>query len=122
VSRPIESDGSGGTLTKEAVVSVLMVLKVPADAETFQRVAAENKDAMAGIAERARGRGAIHHAFCVGDDGQVVIVDEWDAPESFEAFFEAEAPNIGPLMAQAGAEGPPGAPTFYRKLDTADEF
>jgi hypothetical protein len=102
-------------------MSVLVILRVPTDAATFQRVASDNADAMNGISERSRGRGAIHHAFYEGD-GEVLVVDEWDKAESFESFFADEGPNIGPLMAQAGVEGPPPPPTFYRKLDTPDEF
>ena len=103
-------------------MSVLMVLPVQTDGETFQRVASENADSIKGIAERAKGRGAIHHAFYAGDDGKVYVVDEWDSPESFQAFFAEEAPNIGPLMQQAGVQGEPGPAQFYRKLDTPDEF
>ena len=102
-------------------MSVLVILRVPTDGASFERVAAESGDSMKGIAERGRGRGAIHHAFYEGD-GAVFVVDEWESAEKFQSFFEDEAPNIGPLMAQAGVEGQPGPPSFYRKLSTADEF
>ena len=101
-------------------MSVLMVLRVPgASGEAMQRVAAERGDEFLAIAERAKGRGAIHHAFYEGD-GEVIVVDEWDSPESFQAFFEDEAPNIGPLMEAVGAQ--PTEPTFYRKVSLGDEF
>ena len=100
-------------------MSVLMVLRVQVDPEAFKKVASENEDAMRGIADRGRSRGAAHHAFYAGD-GEVLIVDEWDSAESFKAFFEEEGPNIGPLMAQAGAQ--PGEPEFYEKIDSADAF
>ena len=100
-------------------MSVLVVLPINVDPEAFKKVASENAEAMQGIAERAKGRGAIHHAFYASDD-EVRVVDEWDAADSFLAFFEAEGPNIGPLMESAGAQ--PGEPRFYEKLDTADSF
>ena len=100
-------------------MSVLVVLPVNVDPEAFKKVASENAEAMQGIAERAKGRGAIHHAF-VASDSEVRVVDEWDSAESFLSFFEDEGPNIGPLMAQANAQ--PGEPKFYDKLDTSDAF
>ena len=101
-------------------MSFLMVLPVNnVDGETFERIASENAEAMRGISGRGKEAGAIHHAFYEAD-GKVFVVDEWDSPESFQAFFETEAPNIGPLMEQAGAQ--PGEPTFYRKLSTDDQF
>ena len=101
-------------------MSVLMIMEMDGDAEAFKRVAAENGDQMKGIAERAKEHGAIHHAFFVSDDGKAVIVDEWDRPESFQEFFEAEAPSIGPLMQGAGMH--PGTPKFFEKVESADQF
>jgi heme-degrading monooxygenase HmoA len=100
-------------------MSVLMVLEVTVDPEAFKRVASENEEAMTGIAGRGKERGAISHMFVAGD-GKVMVVDEWDSADSFNAFFEAEGPNIGPLMAQAGAQV--GEPRFYEKIDTPDAF
>ena len=102
-------------------MSVLMVLRVPAEAEGIKKAAQDNKDALVGISERAKGRGAIHHAFYAGE-GEVLVVDEWDSSESFQAFFADEAPNIGSLMQAAGAQGEPGPPRFYEKLELGDEF
>jgi heme-degrading monooxygenase HmoA len=102
-------------------MSVLMILKIPLDAAGMERAAQEHSDLLKGIAGRGRDRGATHHAFYEGD-GEVIVVDEWDSPESFHAFFEAEGENIGQLMGAAGATGEPGPPTFYRKLETGDDF
>jgi len=103
-------------------VSVLVVLPIPVDPDAFERVAAEKADTMKEITARSRERGAIHHAFFAGDDGKVYVVDEWDSAESFQAFFQDEAPNIGPLIEAANPTGEPGPPQFYRKLDSGDEF
>jgi hypothetical protein len=101
-------------------VSVLVVLRVPADAEGIKRATEENRETFLAIADRAKGRGAIHHAFYAGD-GEVLIVDEWDSAESFQSFFQDESPNIGPLMEAGGAQGEPEA-RFYEKLSLGDEF
>ena len=97
------------------------MLSFKTDPATFERVASENGDAMQAISERGKAAGAIHHAFYAGD-GEVWVVDEWDDPANFEAFFASEQENIGPLMAAAEVQGEPGPPMVYRKLSTADEF
>jgi len=100
-------------------MSVLMVMKTGADPSTFERVTQAHSEEMQGIADRGRAAGALHHAFFAGD-GEVIIVDEWDTADNFKSFFENEGPNIGPLMAEAGAQ--PGEPRFYEKVDSADAF
>jgi hypothetical protein len=52
----------------------------------------------------------------------VLVVDEWENPEAFQGFYEAEGANIGQLMQAAGAQGTPAPPTFHRKLSLGDEF
>jgi Antibiotic biosynthesis monooxygenase len=104
---------------KEDYMSVLMVLRLQVDPDAFRKVADENADAMRDISHRGKDRGAIHHAFFAGD-GEVLVVDEWNDAESFQAFFDEEGPNIGPLMESAGAQM--DAPRFYEKVDTADVF
>ena len=71
-------------------MSVLMVLRIPVDPDEFVRAAGENKELLHGVSGRGKEPGAIHHAFFEGD-GEIVVVDEWDRPESFQAFFEARA-------------------------------
>ena len=100
-------------------MSVLMVMRLQGDPDALKRVVEAHPEEMRAISDRAQGRGAIRHAF-FGGDGEVLIVDEWDKPESFQAFFEAEAPNIGPLMQEAGIQ--PAEATFYEKFDSADVF
>jgi hypothetical protein len=99
-----------------------MVLKLPVDGAGMQRAADEHGEDLRGIAQRGKERGAIHHAFYEGDDGKVIVVDEWDSAESFQGFFEAEGQNIGQLLQSAGAQGEPEPPVFYKKLSLGDEF
>ena len=97
-----------------------MVMRINASPDDFERVAQDNADSMRDISERSKERGAIHHAFYAGD-GEMLVVDEWDSPESFQKFFEEEQPNIAPLMQAAGAESEPQI-SFYRKVDSTDVF
>src|SRR3954452_1333666 len=104
-----------------STMSVLMTLRIPADADALERAVEQNRELFLGIAERAKGRGAIHHDFYAAG-GEVVVVDEWESPEAFQGFFEDEGQNIGQLMAAAGVQGQPGPPAFYSKLSLGDQF
>jgi heme-degrading monooxygenase HmoA len=97
----------------------MMILRVQVDPAAMQRATEGNEDFLA-IAEYAKQNGAIHHEFWAGTD-EVLAVDEWESPEAFRAFFEAQGQQIGQLMQAAGA-GQPDDPRFYRKLDLGDSF
>jgi quinol monooxygenase YgiN len=99
-------------------MSVIMTLRVSGDPDKLERLAAEQADVIRGISERARAAGAIAHRF-YGSEGQIMVVDEWPDPESFQRFFEAEQEAIGPLMEQVATSEP--EITFWRKLETGDD-
>src|SRR3954452_9498596 len=101
-------------------MSVLVTLRVPVDPANLEQAAKDNTEEFLGIAGDAKSRGAIHHDFYAGD-GEVFVVDEWESPEAFQSFFEANGEKIGRLMAAAQA-GQPDAPSFYRKMSLGDEF
>jgi hypothetical protein len=56
----------------------------------------------------------LHHS-CFGDDGDLMVYDIWDSPESFRAFGEV----LMPILAEVGVD--PGQPVVMpiRKLDQA---
>ena len=99
-------------------MSVIMTFRVQGDPEKLERVAAENQEKLRAIAERAQEKGLIAHRF-YGADGQIMVIDEWPDPGSFQRFFEQERAEIERLMADA-ATGEPEV-TFWRKLETHDE-
>ena len=99
-----------------------MVLKIPVNVDQLRQAAGEHGDLMKQIAGEGRQAGAIHHDFYAGEDGSVIVVDEWDSAESFQGFYEAQGANIGQLMQAAGATGEPDPPRFYEKLSLGDEF
>jgi hypothetical protein len=104
---------------QEVDVSVFMVLRVPGNPDTLEQYANANADMMLRIAEEGRAAGALHHAFA-GGDGEILVIDEWPDAESFQRFFESQT-EIPRLMQEGGAQGAPQI-SFYRKLDTPDEF
>jgi quinol monooxygenase YgiN len=99
-------------------MSVIMTLRVSGDPDKMERLAQESADVIRGISERAQAAGVIAHRF-YGSEGQIMVVDEWPDPESFQRFFEAEQEAIGPMMEQV-ATGEPEI-TFWRKLETGDD-
>jgi hypothetical protein len=100
-------------------MSVIMMLRVKADAGAFERYAQENPDVLSGIIEDAKSRGAIHHVFAAdGDD--VLAIDEWPDEASFQGFFESQQ-DIPKVMEGVGAQGEPDV-KFMQVLETGDAF
>ena len=100
-------------------MSVLVTLKVNGDTAQFRQFIASEPDRMSGIADDARGRGAIHHRFGIGD-GFVLVIDEWKSAEAFQQFFQANT-EIPGMMRDAGAQGEPEI-TIAEAVETADQF
>ena len=103
-------------------MSVIMTLRVQADPSKLEEMAAGDPDALRSISERARDKhGCIGHRFYGSDDGQVMVIDEWPAPENFQAFFDEESEAIQAHMGAMGVTSEPEI-TFWRKLDTRDDI
>jgi hypothetical protein len=100
-------------------MSVIMILRVPADADALEQYAHANADQLTRIADAGKAAGATRHLFAAGD-GEVLVIDEWPDEASFQGFFGSQ-PEIPAVMQGAGAKGEPQI-TFYRKLDTPDTF
>jgi hypothetical protein len=69
--------------------------------------------------ELSRTAGAIHHRFGVGD-GFVIVVDEWQTAEQFEAFMAN--PELQAFIAETGAAGGPPEVTVTEAVTSADQF
>jgi quinol monooxygenase YgiN len=95
-----------------------MTFRVAGDPDKLERLAAEKAEVLQGIADRAKEHGLIAHRF-YGADGQIMVIDEWPDPESFQSFFESQRSEIEPMMHQV-ATGEPEI-TFWRKLETNDD-
>jgi hypothetical protein len=101
-------------------MSVLMMLRAKGDPALLEKRAGENPDGMRAIAEDAKKAGLIAHRFYGSDDGQIMVVDEWPDPESFQRFFAASRDQIDPMMAEVGVTSEPEV-TFWRELATHDQ-
>jgi quinol monooxygenase YgiN len=101
-------------------MSVIMTLWGRGDPEKLEQYAAEHKDDMQAILDRAKEHGLIAHRF-YGTDGQIMVVDEWPDAESFQTFFASVEDQVAPMMQAAGIADEP-AVSFWRKLDTHDDY
>ncbi len=101
-------------------MSVLMTLRAQGDPQELERRAAQNPEGMRAITERAKEHGLIAHRFYGSEDGQIMVVDEWPDPESFQRFWEAMHTEIEPLMREVGVTAEPEV-KFWRKLESQDE-
>jgi hypothetical protein len=103
-------------------MSVFMLLRIDVDPKKFEEYAAANPDRLKAISDQAVGHGLIAHRFIGNDEsGQTMVVDEWEKPEDFMAFFERVGPEVQALMGDMGVRGEPGAPEFWRMLDSHDK-
>ena len=100
-------------------MSVLMIGRIKGDVAKFRTALAERPDEFAAAAKEAQAAGAVHHRFGIGD-GYVVVVDEWETPEQFQAFFGN--PELQAFIASAG--GDPSDPdiTIVEAIESADQF
>ena len=85
-------------------MSVLVVMTVPGNTAQFESFIAANKERIEELTEKAKAAGCAAHKFAVGD-GQVIVVDEWDSAEHFQAFIGS--PELQEVMGQMGATGEP---------------
>jgi hypothetical protein len=99
-------------------MSVIMTFRVAGDPSKLEQLAGEKGDVLRAISDRAKEQGLIAHRF-YGADGQIMVIDEWPDPESFQRFFESQRGEIEPMMQQV-ATGEPEI-TFWHKLETNDE-
>jgi hypothetical protein len=101
-------------------VSVIVILRIPGEPADLERYAAgPGGEIMRRIAEEGKAAGAIRHGFA-GGDNEILVIDEWPDQQSFEAFFVSQK-EIPDVMRDGGAQGPPVV-SFYRRLNTPDQF
>ncbi|HSS73665.1 MAG TPA: hypothetical protein VLK53_08865 [Gaiellaceae bacterium] len=103
---------------KEEEMSVIMTLRASGDPEELERRAAANPEGMQAIVNSTKEHGLIAHRF-YGAPGQILVIDEWPDPESFQRFFAAMQSEIEPMMAEVGVTAEPEV-IFWRALDTGD--
>ena len=99
-------------------MSVLVIMNVPGDTATFEAFVAANNDLVLELTEKAKAAGCRGHRFAVGD-GEIVVVDDWDTAEAFQAFISS--PELQQVMGQRGARGEPRI-TFADAKGFAGEF
>jgi quinol monooxygenase YgiN len=99
-------------------MSVLVIGTFRGDTATFRKSLEERPEEFARIMERAKAAGALHHRFGVGD-GFVVLVDEWESAEHFQALMAD--PAVQALIAASGATGAPEV-VITEAISSPDQF
>jgi len=99
-------------------MSVIVTMKVAGDTAQFRQVMETQANRVAGLADRARTEGCIHHQFGVGD-GFVIVVDEWETAEAFQGFISS--PEVAAVMGEMGAQGEPEV-TIAEAIDSPDRY
>ena len=90
-------------------MSVIMMLRVKADAKRLQEVVNGDEARWQAVNNRAKELGAIHHRFLGNADGtEIIVLDEWASPEAFQRFFES-SPEIPAIMAEVGVTSGPSS-------------
>jgi hypothetical protein len=103
----------------EVLMSVLVVARFQGDTAAFRQALQDRADEFVTIAERGRAAGSIHHRFGIGD-GFVLVVDEWESADQFQAFFSD--PRLQELIVSVGATPGPPDLTIAEAISSPDEF
>jgi hypothetical protein len=122
---PRGSTGFGSTIQtrgERKAMSVIMTLQTSGDPKALEDYAKDHPDKMRSILEAAKRHGLIAHRFHGSDDGgHLLVVDEWPDRQSFEAFFQEQRPDLGPMFEAAKVTGEPTA-MFWQQLSTGDAY
>jgi quinol monooxygenase YgiN len=101
-------------------MTVLITLKVKGDVDRFRASLTERAADFEATGKRSQPAGAIHHRFALGE-GFVLVVDEWETLEQFEAFFGD--PELQKFIGEIGADmSSPPEMTVAEAVTSADEF
>jgi len=100
-------------------VSVLVAVKMQGDTAKFRQSLTDRADEYEKISDRARGVGAMHHRFGLGD-GFVLIVDEWETIEQFQQFFAN--PELQEFIGSVGGAPTPPEITVTEAIASPDQF
>src|SRR3954471_8437059 len=100
-------------------MSVLMCLRIDADATRVEHLVTEDPTLFANVAAAGKAAGATYHRF-YATDTEILVIDEWPDEESFQRFFASQH-DIPKIMAEAGVTTEPQI-TFYRKLELGDDI
>jgi quinol monooxygenase YgiN len=100
-------------------MSVLAITKFQVDIAKFRQALVDRAEEFMKISDSAKGAGAIHHRFGVGD-GFVVVVDEWESAGHFEQFFAD--PGLQAFIGSIGALPVPPEITITEAVSSPDQF
>jgi hypothetical protein len=99
-------------------MSVTITLRIAADPERAEEIAAKDPNRMRTIRQDALEHGLIHHHFA-GGDGEILVTDEWESVEGFKSFFN-DNQLIPDLIKEIGVRGEPEL-KIWRRMEMYDD-
>src|SRR5207248_451008 len=72
----------------EVAMSVYVIGQFKADQGLVQKLWDERPDAVIAVSDDAKSQGCLSHQWGFGEDGVVVLIDEWKDAPSFQNFFD----------------------------------
>jgi quinol monooxygenase YgiN len=100
-------------------MSVLIIAKFQGDTAKFRQSLTDRADEFAKLAEESKGVGGLHHRFGIGD-GFVLVVDEWESVEQFQAFMAN--PDLQAFIGAVGGAPVPPEVIVAEAITSPDEF
>jgi quinol monooxygenase YgiN len=100
-------------------MSVLIVAKFQGDTAKFVQSMKDRADEFKKISEDSKAVGGLHHRFGVGD-GFILVVDEWESIEQFQAFMAN--PDLQAFIGSVGGAPVPPEVIVTEAISSPDEF
>jgi len=100
-------------------MSVLIIAKFQGDTAKFRQSLVDRAGEYAKLAEESKAAGGLHHRFGIGD-GFVLVVDEWESVEQFQAFMAN--PDLQAFIGSVGGAPVPPEITVAEAVTSPDQF
>ena len=100
-------------------MSVVVIAKFQGDTAKFQQALVDRAGEFEKISEGSKTVGGLHHRFGIGD-GYVLIVDEWESVEQFNAFMAN--PELQAFIGSVGGAPVPPEVIVAEAISSPDQF
>ena len=100
-------------------MSVLIIAKFQGDTATFRQALVDRAGEFEKISGESKTVGGLHHRFGIGD-GYVLVVDEWESVEQFNAFMAN--PELQAFIGSVGGAPEPPEVIVAEAISSPDEF
>lgn len=99
-------------------MNIMVTARLTESPERVRKLAGEDSPRLRFIDKASKACGCTRHRY-VTVDGEVWLVEEWESPERFEAFFDG-TPEFRQLLEEAGFKGYPEDIRLWEPLAGGD--